>query len=612
MKKEKDKKEKLSLGRTLSNNLFALSAVFKASPIYIIVYIASSFVYGILDFMTGTYLLRRIVNGLEAGESIESLIRYVAVFAAVAIPLQMMLSWYYNVIRPVESQKVGAYIDRQILKKSTEAELACYENPEFYDKYVKAMDEAYNRICSVMYTLDDLVWRCISFSANSALLFMIDPWLIVFGLFPLVLGLLRKRQNKIAHDKETECKPINRRVAYVHRTFYLSDYAKEMRIGGMYRNMLKSLKASYDEYKKLYKKHCALYALYDYIQDIGLDVITILGATLYAVWSTMVIGPENGGMSIGDCIVVINSIGTISWCLNYLVENLAEFGEHALFLNDVRYFLDYEPKVKDGTKTADSCGDIELKNVSFRYDGSESDTLHGISFKWKKGERIALVGANGSGKTTLAKLLLRLYDPNEGEICLNDKNIKEFTLDSYRERFGTVFQDYKMFSMTVKENVLLRPECDGDDERVTKALKESGIYDKISSFPRGLDTVLTREFDDKGENLSGGEAQKLSLARIFADPTPFVLLDEPSSALDPIAEYQMFENMMRATEGRSVIFISHRLSSAVLADRVILMENGAVAECGTHRELMAQNGKYASMFRRQAENYLGSEVAVNG
>ena len=169
-----------------------------------------------------------------------------------------------------------------------------------------------------------------------------------------------------------------------------------------------------------------------------------------------------------------------------------------------------------------------------------------------------------------------------------------------------------MFSLSVTENVLLRPAEEGDEALVTEALKQSGAYEKISQFEKGLDTVLTREFDDKGENLSVGEQQKLSLARIFADDAPFVLLDEPSSALDPIAEYTMFENMMRATEGRSVIFISHRLSSAVLADRVLLMENGRLTECGTHSELMAKNGTYAAMFRRQAENYLGSEDECHG
>ena len=354
-------------------------------------------------------------------------------------------------------------------------------------------------------------------------------------------------------------------------------------------------------------------AIYGYIQRFGLEVVTILGATLYSVWSAMVVGSANGGMSVGDCIVVIGSIGTISYCLNNLVQNFAEFGEHALFLEDVRYFLDYEIKLVGGERTAPTESvELEVRDLSFRYGGSEKDTLHDISFTLHKGERIALVGSNGSGKTTLVKLLLRLYDASEGEILMDGVNIKEYDLEAYRDCFGTVFQDFKMFSLSVKDNVLLRPSVDGDDQRVKDALVESGASVRVERMEKGIDTTLTREFDDKGENLSVGEQQKLSLARVFADRTPFVLLDEPSSALDPIAEYKMFENMMRATEGRSVIFISHRLSSAVLADRVLLMDGGTVAECGTHSELLAKNGIYADMFRRQAENYLGSEVSVNG
>ena len=611
-KEKKEKKKKLPLKRTVSNNLFALRAIGTASPIYLAVYLGSSLIYGALDFLSEGYLLRRIVNGVDGGESIDSIVRYVLILGSVCLITYTILNWFWNVISPIQRRRVGAYVEKMLFYKSSRVELACYENPAFYDKYVKAMDEAYDRILKVMYTLDNLIARVIALSANSILLFIIDPWLILFGLFPLLLGFFRRLENIAKHDHESANKPINRRAKYVRRTFYLGEYAKEMRIGGMYGNMLRDLRETYNDYKKNALKYGTKKAIYGYIQKVGLEVVTILGATLYSVWSAMVIGSDNGGMSVGDCIVVLGSIGTISYCLNNLVQNFAEFGEHALFLDDVRFFLDYEPKVADGDKTApEDGGEIEVKNVSFRYEGSDKDTLHDVNFTWRRGERIALVGSNGSGKTTLVKLLLRLYDPSEGEITLDGTNIKELTLGSYRDGFGTVFQDFKMFSMSVKDNVLLRPEREGDRELVENALKESGAYEKISRLDKGIDTILTREFDDKGENLSIGEQQKLSLARVFADKTPFVLLDEPSSALDPIAEYTMFENMMRATEGRSVIFISHRLSSAVLADRVLLMDGGTIAECGTHSELMEKNGKYAAMFHRQAENYLGSEVSVN-
>ena len=612
-KEKKEKKKKLPLGRTISNNMFALRAIFAASPIYLLVYLGSSFIYGTVEFLSEGYLLRMIVNGIDGGRSVESIVLFVVILATVSLTSFTALSWFWNVISPIEQRKVGAHIEKMLFSKAARVELACYEDPVFYDKYVKAMDEAYDRMLKVMYTLDDLIARFIALFANSLLLFVIDPVLILFGLFPLVLGVFRRLENVASHDFESEKKQVNRRAEYVKRTFYLGEYAKEMRSGGMYGNMLRDLRATFEEYKRITKKYGLKKAIYGYIQRFGLEVVTILGATLYSVWSAMVVGSANGGMSVGDCIVVIGSIGTISYCLNNLVQNFAEFGEHALFLEDVRYFLDYEIKLVGGERTAPAKSvELEVRDLSFRYGGSEKDTLHDISFTLHKGERIALVGSNGSGKTTLVKLLLRLYDASEGEILMDGVNIKEYDLQSYRDCFGTVFQDFKMFSLSVKDNVLLRPSVEGDDQRVKDALVESGASVRVERMEKGIDTTLTREFDDKGENLSVGEQQKLSLARVFADRTPFVLLDEPSSALDPIAEYKMFENMMRATEGRSVIFISHRLSSAVLADRVLLMDGGTVAECGTHSELLAKNGIYADMFRRQAENYLGSEVSVNG
>lgn len=606
-KNKKDKKKRLPFLRTVSNNYFALEAIFKASPIYLTVYLGSSFIYGMLDFFSEGYLLRRIVNGISEGESISSIVRYVLVLGIISLICYVPLTWFWNVVSPVQRRRVGAYVEKKLFYKSAQVELACYENPAFYDKYVKAMDEAYDRILKVMYTLDNLIYRFIALCANSILLFIIAPWLILFGLFPLLLGFFRRLENIAKHDFESAKKPINRRAAYVKRTFYLGEYAKEMRIGGMYGNMLRDLRDTFKDYKNIMRKYGTRRAIYGYVQKIGLEVITILGATLYAVWRV-----SDGGMNVGDCIVVLGSIGTISYCLNNLIQNFAEFGEHALFLDDVRYFLDYEPTVTGGKRTVPTDGGVlEMRNVSFKYDGSDRDTLKNISFTLNKGERVALVGSNGSGKTTLIKVLLRFYDPTQGEILLNGASAHEFSLSSYRDSFSTVFQDFKMFSMSVKDNILLRPEREGDRELVESAIKESGASDKISRLEKGIDTILTREFDDKGENLSVGEQQKLSLARVFADFTPFVLLDEPSSALDPIAEYKMFENMMRATVGRSVIFISHRLSSAVLADRVILMDNGEIAETGTHAELMAKNGKYAAMFRRQAENYLGEGAHNN-
>ena len=603
-KEEKKKKEKLPLRRAASNILFALKQVWQVSPAYFIIYYLVTLIYAPLDFLTDSFLLRMIVNKVEADESVSSIVTYIIALAIVVIIINMVSSFYWNVISPGEYEKITAHIRKKLFKKAASVELACYETPAFYDKYMKAMEGARDRIMRVMRTIDNLIWRIVTLFCNSFLLFVIDPMLIVFGLLPLLLGFVRKWQNKLNKAYYDEKKPIDRRVAYVRRTFYLNDYAKEMRIGGMYTRMLRELKNTYKDFKALMKKYGFRIAFSNYVQRIGLEVVTILGAMFYAVWCTV----SRGTMTIGDCIVILNSIGTISYCLNALVQNFAEFGEHSLFLNDVRYFLDYEPKIKDGEKCLIAeGGDIEMNNVFFRYEGASSDTLKDISIKIKKGEHIALVGQNGSGKTTLVKLLLRLYDPTSGEVLLNGENIKDYSVSSYRDNYSCVFQDFKVFALPVKDNVTLRRERDGDRELVEASLRESGGYDKVMTLENGMDTVLTREFDDNGANLSIGEQQKISLARIFADNAPCVILDEPSSALDPIAEHKMFENMMRASEGRTVIFISHRLSSAVDADRIYLMEDGTITESGTHHELMQKNGKYLEMFRLQAQNYIGKE-----
>lgn len=231
----------------------------------------------------------------------------------------------------------------------------------------KAMDEAYDRVMKVMRTLDDLIWRTVTLFCNSFLLFAIDPVLIIFGLLPLLLGFVRSWKNKLKHDHIADRKPVERRQKYVRRTFYLNEYAKEMRLGDMHTRMLGELERTRRDFCALIRKYGWKRAIADYILDIGMSVVTVLGATLYAVWRTL----SDGGMTIGDCIVVLNSISVVSYCLSNLVTTFAEFGEHALFLEDVRYFLDYEPKIKDSENAVpapENCADIDLEDVTFRYE----------------------------------------------------------------------------------------------------------------------------------------------------------------------------------------------------------------------------------------------------
>ena len=604
-KAKKEKKKKLPFSRNVSNIGFALGNVWSVSKWYFIFYFGITFINAPLDFLTGSFLMKLIVDGIENGVSSSFILTYMIVMGSIYITVSITQNYFWNIKSPEATNRISASLRKRLFKKAGEVDLVCYETPAFYDKYVKAFDETTKRISKVMNTISNLIWRVVSLLCNSFLMFFIDPWLILFGLFPLLLGFVRKWANRLNHDHTTEQKPVDREVRYIRRTFYLGDYAKEMRTGGMPALMLGGLGTTFKKFRELRIKYGVKRAIARFIQNVGLDVVCILGAMLYAAWRTVALG----AMSIGDCIVIFSSIGTISWCLSSLVASFAEFGEHSLFLEDVRYFLDYEPSIKEDESAPDAeCGVLRLENVSFRYDGAEENALTDVTMEIREGERIAIVGHNGSGKTTLVKLLLRLYDVSDGSITMAGKDIRTLRLSSYRKMYSSVMQDFRLFSVSVRDNVTMRRAREGDARLVTEALKNSGAYEKVTTLDRGIETTLTREFDSDGANLSGGEGQKVALARVFAADRQYIILDEPSSALDPIAEHKMFENMMRASEGKSVIFISHRLSSAVDADRIYLMEHGRVVEEGTHASLMERNGRYAEMFRMQAESYSLEEV----
>ncbi|MBQ9129739.1 MAG: ABC transporter ATP-binding protein, partial [Clostridia bacterium] len=367
---------------------------------------------------------------------------------------------------------------------------------------------------------------------------------------------------------------------------------------------IESFRALYGRYKKVLFKHGWKRTILGFIGEFSGDAISTVGSAVYAVFQTVV----TGNMLVGDCAVTINAISMLGWNLNRAVTDISAFSEHALFIRDMKDFLEYQPKIaEDPSLPAAKAGVIRFENVSFSYTGSDLQVLKNVSFSLAPGERLALVGCNGAGKSTIVKLLLRLYEPTQGRITLDGVDIRDLRLSTYRALFSVLFQDYKCFSMTVAENVMRGEVGKEDLITVREALKESGVLEKIDSLPKGVNTVLTKEFDADGAVLSGGESQKVQLAAVFASKAPMAILDEPSSALDPIAEYKVFESMIRATEDKGVLFISHRLSSAVLADKILVMDKGVLVESGSHEELLLKNGVYADLFKKQAENYFDDE-----
>ena len=588
-----------------------LGMIRRAAPAYIIIDVILDLLWSVIEFFSGSFLLKVVVDHLGEGGDPMTLTWFILGMFAIHITVFFAQQTFWQIYAPISQRKLSMAIRTALYTQMRAVELSCYEDPAYYEKYVKAMNEAEDRAFNVLWALERLFGQVFSLIANALLLWSIDPILMLFALIPFGVGFIRKKRNKIAFKENEDIQKLAWKANYIQRGFYLQDYAKEMRLTGMSDKLLHDLDETTVEVERVKRKYGIRNAALDYVCRISHEVVTVLGACLYAVYATLV----RGTVGVGDCIVVLNSIGSVSGYLQGLVTNLVSFHEHALYIENLRSFLDYEPKIKaNPSGIVARGGEIVVEGVKYRYGGAETDTLHSISLRIAPGEKIALVGQNGSGKSTFVKLLLHLYEPSEGSITMDGIPMNDHTLASWRGVFKPVFQDYSTFALSVAENILTRPmrkDPEGeaaDRALVENALRQSGAYDRVMKMPHGMDTMLTREFDDKGEVLSGGEAQKIALARVFASDSPVVILDEPTSALDPVAEYQLFENMMAACRDRAVVFISHRLSSAVLADRVYLFEEGRITESGTHRALMEQDGHYADMFRKQAESYRETEA----
>lgn len=594
---KQNKKERLPLKRIVSDNLYVLKLIHKAAPGLLFAYIFMTAFGAAASFFSNTYLLRTAINGMAEGRSFWEIAALALAFLAVNLAVEITSTILNHGVLRIKSLQGIRDMNMMVYKKAASAELACYENPEFYNDFQKVIDDNETRFNAVINSVLRAVHQVVTFSANLGLLIAIDPILLIFVTVPLLLSPLRAISNKLGFKRTMDTNEVNRRRNYSRRVFYLSDYAKEMRLTNMPFLMLKRFRQAGRENLKILKKYGLKIGTITYIVEECKELLCCMAANVYAIFKTV----AEKTMLLGDCVIVINSVGQIAWTLADTATVMLSFQENALYIENLRKFMDYEPKIKSGNKPLPD-GDIVLENVSFRYDGAEDYTLKNVSMRFGKNEKIAIVGHNGAGKTTLTKLLLRLYDC-EGSITYGGTDIKELNLADYRDAFSAVMQDYHIFALSVADNVMLKSEQNPDREKIADALIKSGIYEKVTNLPDGIDTVLTREFDKNGIQLSGGEQQKLAISHVYSKENRFVILDEPSSALDPIAEYEMYERMNAACENCGMIFISHRLSSAVLADRVYLMENGTVLEEGTHESLMKKNGRYAEMFRRQAENY---------
>lgn len=584
----------------VKNLVWAFKILFKADKWFIISGIMSEIAADFFRMFIQSVLFLKVLLSAITGEgTFGYYVKCLFMFLAIGLVTEIISVWG-DYVTNVGQKKIFKALNNMIFEKASSVDVSCYEDPAFYDKYQRATD-ILTRGYFVMYSwnLSIVVGSLVSFISVISVVTSIDPSYLIFLSPVMLVFAVEIFKSKQVFRRDIKMTTNNRIKSYIQRTVFLKDFSKDMRTSNIFSVIMKRFDAAINSNIEIIKKYGIKLFLYSMLSSFLGEFIPIVGTYAYAGYQFV----ETNNLDVSGFSVVLSSINSVGTATQGIARSFADLTQVAFYFQNLRDFFEYQPKVSDGTKEAGEFESLELKNVSFIYPSAKDYSLRNVNMKIEKGQIVAIVGINGAGKSTLVKLLLRFYDVTEGEILYNGVNIKEYNQESLRNRFATVFQDYKTFALSVNENVLCR-ECTPDDEKTAEqALRQSGVWDKIDTLEQKGNTLLTREFDDNGVGLSGGEAQKTAVARIFAKEFDIAILDEPSSALDPIAEYKMYENLISATKDKTVIYISHRLSSAVLSQNIFVLENGTVIESGCHGDLMKAKGKYSEMFTLQASAY---------
>ena len=600
--------------RVLQNHLFLWKLCFKTCPGYMIYYLYDGFRYQMVVFVEHVLGIRYVLKCAEHGEPFWKAVLFIGIVLIINM-IQIIPDGYFIHGWSFKSKpKLYAALKNKMYEKASQIDLSCYDDPVYYNDFVLSVAESESSIDRFLTTCNTLVQGLTVLFTTGVFFLVTDAAGVLFVLVSFVLRfVMAKVLNKLNYKVRLRVNPIERKRNYVSRVFYLNDYAKELRLHPQVGDKLeKEFEEANDdiikEQKKVGKKRTFLIFSRDYmVGDFIMDALYIT----YLVFQAAV----THSIDYSDAVILFNRAGSLRGGMARMADLFPQAQENSLYVDKIRKFLDYEPVIKDsvGAPVPAEGSDIVLENVTFRYNEKSDPVVNGISLRVKRGEKIAIVGYNGAGKTTLIKLLMRLYDPAEGRILYHGRDIREFSPKEYRHRIGVVFQDYQLYAASLGENVVMQDGVLGgpggtgvvDHVRgeVVSALEKAGFGERLATLPHGLETQVTAEFDKDGINFSGGESQKIAISRAFYKDADILIMDEPSSALDPIAEYELNKAMESAAVGKTVFYISHRLSTTRDADRIILLENGRIEEEGTHESLLAKNGKYAQMWKVQAGRY---------
>lgn len=517
---------------------------------------------------------------------------------------KLVLSAFNMVLRNELDGKSYRYINNWVAKKLyakiLEVDYDTYQSTDFLNIYQKAVDEASGYMHAVFWNVNTLLSGLVSILGIGVILSTVNPIVIIYSILIGVISYFISHLNAKLNHKLSEKNMQNvRERAYVKRTFYLKDSAIDVKttdISSMYLDLN-------DEIGNRVLKNIDKYGIKT---NSLMSLNIVLMRSIYAVALSFVAYASIQARDIVMISALISASVSLSELISDISTSISSLKENIIHKKDYYRVMDQTSIIENSGNISelDDMQYLEFKNVSFKYNNSEKMSIDNINIKIHKNEKIAIVGENGAGKTTFIKLLLRLYDPTNGNIYYNDLEYKDIVPKCLRNKFVTVFQNYQIYALTVAENILLRKvENEEDEILVINALKKVGLYEKINSLDKGIHTICTKEFDKNGIEFSGGERQKLVIARIFATESNILVLDEPNSALDPLAEKNIFEEIFKYANNKTLIFISHRFSTTINADKIYLFDEGQIKESGTHKELMNMNAEYKRMFDIQAEKY---------
>ena len=557
-------------------------------------------------FVEHVLCIKYVLQCAEHGEPLWKPLTFVGIVILLMAILMIPDGYYGHTWSYRAKPRLYQALKEQMFEKAAQIDLSCYDDPKYYNDFVLAVAESETSVDRFLDLLRSTVINLTTIITSGIFFLVENPVGLIFVFISFILTFVSAgRLNRLNYNARMDVNPQERKRNYSGRVFYLNDYAKEIRLHPEAGKLIReSFEEANQEVCNIQKKYGGKRMAISFLRNYVFSDFVVNG--LYVAYLVYVAAVLKR-IDYSTAVVLFNTIDRLRNSMRRFAELFPKAGENSLYIDKIKNFLRLEPTISAGMGQTAKPGTRELclNNVSFRYTEDSPEILHNISLKVKPGEHIAIVGYNGAGKTTLIKLLLRLYDPSEGSIVYGDDDIRNLDVKEYRDRFGVVFQDYKMYGASLAENVVLSDKsltktvC----EEVRAALEKSGFGERLAQMERGLETPITTEFDENGINLSGGEGQKVAIARAFYKDADILAMDEPSSALDPIAEYNLNKAMHDAAQGKTVFYISHRLSTTRNADRIIMLEKGRIIEEGTHEQLLLLNGEYAKMWHAQAGKY---------